>query len=217
MTLPSEPAPKPDSETGLPRPPRAPVAIGWKPSKPATDIRASDPPPGKGPALEWSAQPRGDAWKMVGIALILIVAGISLYWVIFVGWEGFGWMKYWPTWLLVLAGSLFFLLMRKGTKMTAGSDWVYIADKRWIDTYNLREITVTRGRDTDLKLVDNEDRQNISSLSEYQRNRNLWDLVYNGILHSAAYNNARVNSDAISALYLKDILPYDYKPFDEAG
>ncbi len=82
-------APKPDSITGEPRPPQAPVITIWR-DEGRTDRKSAKfppPPDAEGPVLEWYQAPRGEHLKG-GFALsaAIIVFGCLLDW-------GFSWMS----------------------------------------------------------------------------------------------------------------------------
>lgn len=197
MSAPTRPAPKPDRMTGEPRPPRAPVEPSWRPFDKATDLGPQEPPPNKGPALEWFADARSTMWGTAGLMFVVGVAFLTLR-----DW-GFGWMRVWWLWLILLGGCSLFLLGRKKLWMTAGADWLRVGD-RWVDTYRLRMIKVTTGVGTyHLELTDTTGDKLDTQVYYLQKNRALWDLVYNGILHSITYNNADVNRRAVNHLQLQ--------------
>lgn len=208
MTLPRNPAPRPDPQTGEPRPPQAPVEPDWKPYDKANDLVPGEPPAGKGPALEWFADTRGLLWGAAGFSFILLAA-IATW-----KWGGLGWMKIWYVWLTIIACSGLFLLGRKNMKMTAGADWFSVAGS-WIDTYQLRNIKITESTSlgVNIVLIDQAEHKIDTKLYYLQKNRKLWDLVYNGILHSIMYNGAAVNRRAADHLELGAVMLH--RPIDD--
>lgn len=90
--------------------------------------------------------------------------------------------------------------------MSAGADWLRLGD-RWVDTYRLRTIKVTTGVGTyHLELTDSAGNKLDTQVYYLQKNRALWDLVYNGILHSITYNHADVNRRAVNHLHLQAVI-----------
>ena len=90
--------------------------------------------------------------------------------------------------------------------MTAGADWLLMHGV-CLNTYRLREIRVTTGVGTyHLVLIDTEGETIDTQVHYLQKNRRLWDLVYNGILHSIVYNSADVNRRAVEHLQLQAVI-----------
>lgn len=201
MTAPTHPAPKPDAVSGEPRPPQAPVEASWKPYDKATDMEPGMSPPGKGPALEWFADAKSTTWGAAAFSFVIFAAVAS--------WRygGFGWATVWYVWVVLLACSSLFLLGRKQMRMTAGADWLSIGDKQWVDTYRLRTIRVAPRINTSvLELTDAAGNKADTQVWYLQKNRKLWDLVYNGILHSIAHHGADVNRRAVEHLHLQAVI-----------
>jgi hypothetical protein len=193
----SAPAPKPSRDTGEPRPPQAPVEPDWRPFDKATDLGPQEPPPGKGPALEWFADAKSTLWGAAVFTFLLVSVLLT------VRAGGFGWMRTWWLWLILVGCCSLFLLARKKLRTTAGSDWLRM-DQQWVDTYRLRSIRVTRGARTHhLELVDQAGNKLHTQVYYLQKNRRLWDLVFNGILHSIVHSGADVNRRAVDHLHLK--------------
>jgi hypothetical protein len=195
-----QPAPKPDRMSGEPRPPQAPVESSWMPYDKAKDLGPENPPPDNGPALEWFADAKSTMWGSAVFALVILLAFLTLR------WGGLGWMQVWWLWLIVLAGASLFLFMRKSLRMTAGADWLLMHGV-CLNTYRLRKIRVTTGVGTyHLVLIDTEGETIDTQVHYLQKNRKLWDLVYNGILHSIVYNGADVNRRAVEHLQLQAVI-----------
>ncbi|MGH3389345.1 MAG: hypothetical protein ACRDOO_10755 [Actinomadura sp.] len=117
---------------------------------------------------------------------------------------GIGWAADWVTWLIVLGLSVLgvlFVAWGSGGE-AAGTDWLRDG-KNWIKTYELKDIQlgVPRSKDT-LVLTDVNSRKIGMSLMRIQTNPDLWDLVYNGMLHSVYYNGATINERAREKLRL---------------
>lgn len=200
MTTPEQPAPKPDRQTGQPRPPQAPVDPGWTPVGRATDLGPEEPPLGHGPALEWFAETRSTMWGAAVFALAVFL--VFSTW----KWGGFGWAKVWWLWPIVLGCASLFLIGRANSRLTAGADWL-IVHGVCVNTYRLREIRVTGGVGTyHLELTDTSGRKIDIQVPYLQRNRELWDLVYNGILHSIVHHGADVNRRAMARLQLQAVI-----------
>lgn len=198
-----EVAPKPNQHTGEPRPPRAPVGADYSGDVKNRPNRAKYPaaPEGRGPILEWH---QGRASTSIGsgllVSLIIIVFGTLKDW-------GFGWMTTWWLWLLVIWPPFFFYFIGRRTGISAGADWFAVKGGH-VDTYQLTEVKVTGasgGLAWDLDLKDKNSNELSINLREIQTNRELWDLVYNGILYSVQHASAKTNSHAIDKLKLRSL------------
>lgn len=132
-----------------------------------------------------------------------------------VRYGGFGWMSIWWLWLVLAGASSLFLIGRRAMRMTAGADWLSVGDKQWVDTYRLRTIRVTERTNThNIELTDADGREADTQVWYLQKNRGLWDLVYNGMLHSIVYHGADVNRFAVEHLQLKAVI--QKPPIDSA-
>lgn len=189
--------PVPDRTTGEPRPPRAPLRAGWKPGEraQASTVKAFEPPPGQGAVLEWFQESRRAV--ITGTAfLFLIVAGFLT-----VKAHGLAWMGVWWLWLILLVFLVPSYTSFRGKRLSAGADWLRF-NKAWVRTYALTEVKA--GREfaaVGLELTDADGRRLHAKLTELQQNRELWDLVYNGLVHSIR-DGAATNSLALAALEL---------------
>ncbi|MHA6802953.1 hypothetical protein [Salinifilum ghardaiensis] len=105
-------------------------------------------------------------------------------------------------WSLVGGLFLFTLLREWGLKLVAGSDWLRV-NRKWVDTYSLTNIEL-RGVwfGWMLRLRDSEGRRVRTYMPDIEANRQLWALVYNGMLHSA-FHGAKVNNVAAGVLQLR--------------
>jgi hypothetical protein len=195
--------PIPDPETGLPKPPRAPGRVSATPAKRVSDpAEALAAPPGQGPTLAWYATTRRYAIQL-GVGAFLL--GFVLLWLR----EGLrlSWMRYWEAWVgLVLIGFLVALTQLKGTERycAAGVEWLS-GPKSWVRIYELAKVTSSLSFGSPLiSMEDKAGRRLTLSLATLQEDRTLWDLAYNGILHSVIAGNAETNG----RIHLQLRLPY---------
>ncbi|MEV0947128.1 hypothetical protein [Rhodococcus sp. NPDC049939] len=192
--------PVPDPHTGEPRPPTAPRRVTSAVETTPTDRTPRKPPPapeGLGPTLEWSQfAPKHSMQAAVGLpafcaALITLEEG------------GFDWTSDWGYWLLAaLTGA--FMYWRVGQEwMAAGAVWVQEGPK-WVNTYELVRIRFSvDGLRRVLRLKDAEGREIHSfRLRDVQSNPQMWNLVYNGILHSVASGNCDISNKARKVLQI---------------
>lgn len=187
--------PKPDSQTGEPRPPIAPLVAGagrdaHEVTRGVYSKRRPTPPKGRGPALEWF---QGTRWFGISAFLLgfiyIVIAGTIQEW-------SFWWMSVWWIWLAPVGlGINHYFRFRRQTK-AAGADW-YADGRHWVDAYDLKSVRVKdeSGR-LDLDLTDRSGRSVSTTCMAIEKNRKLWDLVYNGIIHSAKEHPLETNEDA---------------------
>ncbi|MQA11816.1 MAG: hypothetical protein GEU98_25365 [Pseudonocardiaceae bacterium] len=195
---PTELPPMPDKHTGEPRPPRAPLESDWKPDYGDRKnlSRVLQPPPGEGPVLEWRNASHGER---IFYAAFMALAGAGIY-----TWKssGFSWVGQWYLWLILIAITVLSYLLPKNDRMSAGADW-FNHKGAFVKTYELASVKITRAFvHASLDLVDREGSKTSTNLPDIQQNRELWDLVYNGILHSV-HNGAETNSQALEQLRLR--------------
>ncbi|MDH6282275.1 hypothetical protein [Prescottella agglutinans] len=117
--------------------------------------------------------------------------------------NGIQWMTLWQVWVViaVIGG---FTYWRFGQEwFAAGATWAQVG-KSWVNTYELVEIKFSvDGLNRVLRLKDSSGRQIYSfRLRDFQANARMWDLAYNGILHSVASGNCQVTPSARKALML---------------
>lgn len=192
--------PKPDTQTGEPRPPRAPGSTGAGEFEGA--FRAGKdpaPPPDQGPLLECFFQERGVALVATAISALVFIGGVTL------ATGGFAWMGYW--WAYAIAAVLLIILYRssRSSYLGAGADWVQNS-RTWVRTYQLTKIKyLSTPGGFRVQLTDASGRALGCSIWEMRGNPALWDLVYNGIRHSAAYNGAQLNWVARRHLPIPDV------------
>ncbi|MPZ00783.1 MAG: hypothetical protein GEU97_22980 [Actinophytocola sp.] len=207
--------PRPDPETGEPLPP---PGRGWKAysgsdrkpeHNPSRETRLSHkphPPPGRGPVLAWHKESkRGKVRSFFGsiIFFAVVFAVLSL-----IQGRGLDMLTAWPVWLIILAGSWLITGPFTYVVVSVGADWCQHQSYRFgykrgshvIDLYDLVKVEVVTGGVAQLYLTLYGPERGIHmALHEWQRERRMWDLVYNGILHSVA-KAAKVNKMARAVL-----------------
>ncbi|HEX5402336.1 MAG TPA: hypothetical protein VFX16_08550 [Pseudonocardiaceae bacterium] len=198
--------PVPDPETGEPRPPRAPGRASAKPAR-FDRSRVSDPelapvpPAGQGPVLAWYRTTRRYAVQ-VGAGGALAVA--VLLW-LRAGFHVF-WITYWWVWLsIAVIGVLVgYTQLRGHDQCAAGVEWLS-GRRSWVRTYELVKVKSLLAIGTPLISMEDSGGRRLSvPLTALQSDRLLWDLVYNGILHSVIAGNAETNG----AVHVHLRLPY---------
>lgn len=188
----SELPPRPDPQTGQPMPPHAPGFIGTTAPDPRGRIldpaQAPAPPPGQGQVLAWyKSSRRGALLLAVGI-FALITAGVFAA-------QGFSirWMTIWWIWPLIGLFSVGGYFTRSMVEVSAGADWLQYR-RHWVKTYDLANVTTYyRGNNYWIRLHDRDGHAINVSVSHIQENREVWDLLYNGILHSVITGGAETN------------------------
>ncbi|MBA0123993.1 hypothetical protein H0B56_00365 [Haloechinothrix sp. YIM 98757] len=216
MEFPNLPS-RPDPQSGEPFPPagrafRGPDVLPEEDRY--RDLRVSakpDPPSGLGPVLAWH---RGNARRKVLAGAVLAgmtAAGLSL--VSLAQGDGLGIWTFWFTWLLVVVAAL--IGARPGTYEVdaAGADWFQrekvwfrlVRQKEFVNLYELTRIDVGyRTGGTRILVLSDVLSTVRAPLMDFQMDRRMWDLVYNGILHSVA-GGARVNRNAWRELELDQV------------
>jgi hypothetical protein len=211
---PADLPPKPDPRTGLPRPPHAPDPRPGSDNEDneggVVDLAAvPQPPPGQGPVLACYRAilgSRAKFWLLArGIAAVLVP---PIVFVLFPGVPVWG-----LVWLLLVAlaflGTVVFVIRSSGRRVSAaGAEW-YSSGARWVRIYELVQVTMSQGggRRAYLRLVDVDGRELQVSYGYVRQNRLIWDLVYNGILHSVIAGNAKTNMSSRVKLDLPHATP----------
>lgn len=194
--------PRPDPETGEPFPPHG---RGWKgysgsdrepEHNPGRETRLShkpEPPAGRGRLLAWHKQSkRGKVSMFVGTVATLAVAFAILS---LIQGEGLGMLTAWPVLLIMLVGAWLITGPFTYVVVSVGADWCQYENYRYgvkrgshvIDLYDLVKIEVATGGVAQLFLTLYGPERGIHlALHEWQTDRRMWDLVYNGIIHSVA-------------------------------
>ena len=193
--------PKPDPITGLPRPPAAPLRNTWGRGYRGPTDRATKPPvppPGQGPALEWTSKPWNEF--LFGITFLAILSIVTLT----LRFGGLEWATHWVVWLVMIIlstlGTLWVIWAWSG--LTAGADWVRYG-REWVKTYELIEIKMGGSHAKNMLILKDKNGRDFSlSLLILQGIPDLWNLIYNGMLHSAYYGGAAVDELARQKLRL---------------
>lgn len=191
--------PKPDPETGRPRPPRAPVDTGsggGSGSSERNERHKPSPPPGQARTLEWfKASRRRSIVAGIGGSVAILGGTVILT-------LDSKWLSMWWVWLIAISVGLLVGSSIRVSSCAAGAEWFAVGNN-WVDLYNLSSVEVkapTHYREIILK--DRSGRQADYQLMDIQENQDLWDLVYNGILHSVVKGGAETNTLGQSALKL---------------
>lgn len=186
--------PCPDPQTGEPRPPAPPGVLGLTRNSAKTTASAGAPPRDKGPALTVQGE---EWWAAPAAAVILsIITGVIF------SLQGSHWTDDPIQWALIGMVFVVTLIREWGLKLVAGADWLRV-NRKWVDTYTLTRIEL-RGVwfGWMLRLKDSEGRRLRTYMTDLEANRELWALVYNGMLHSA-FHGATVNNTAAGMLRLR--------------
>ncbi|MEV0947129.1 hypothetical protein [Rhodococcus sp. NPDC049939] len=204
--------PIPDPQTGEPRPPAAPRRESSANVATPTDHAPRKAPPapeGLGPTLEWSQFATGHRVQAAVIMPALCAAFVT------VKEGGFGWTGNWSYWLLMALTGTFFYWRTGCEWMAAGAVWVQDGPD-WVNTYELVRIRFSvDGLRRVLRIEDAEGRKIHSfGLRDVQSNPQMWNLVYNGILHSVASGNCDISRKARKVLQIPPSLGRE--PVDKA-
>lgn len=211
--------PPPDSQTGEPFPPHG---LGFRGDAdkpvpehdPYRETRLSDkpePPEGMGPVLAWYKESKRG--KLIGFlgGFAVLVTGATL--ISYLNGDGaFDWVKYWQAWVILSVGCLLATGPLTYLVYSAGADWFKFDVVKFgirrrstvIKLYDLKKITAEFGAtEFYLKLSDGKNSLDLTFL-EFHYDRRIWDLVYNGILHSVAAG-AQLNNIALERLELDQV------------
>lgn len=113
----------------------------------------------------------------------------------------FRWFTLWWVWPLIAAFALLGYFSRRKTEISAGAEWLQQQGGGWVRIYELTSATARlRSSAIHLNLKDRDGRQIQISTSDIQEDRLMWDLVYNGLLHSVIAGGAETNGRLHAAL-----------------
>lgn len=99
-------------------------------------------------------------------------------------------------WLIVLFVPVIIFLTSRSQWMAAGADW-FASDTGWVKLYELTKVELAgSGISPRLYLTDSEGRVAHAELRQIQAHPPVWDLVYNGIIHSVHARDVKVNTAA---------------------
>ena len=196
--------PKPDPETGQPAPPHAPRYTRDDKGRAELDANRDTtqsgrfrPPPGQGPSLAWYRPSRRKGIRAVVGTYILVVVLLFVV-------RGFttDWFQIWWIWLVIALGAAPAYPIAMTENCAAGAEWVMV-NKSWIRTYELTSIKAyTYSNSLNLHFTDVGGRKLQADIRRLQDDRRIWDLVYNGILHSVVKSGADTNQLARGTLNL---------------
>lgn len=211
--------PRPDPETGEPFPPHGLSYFRGEQTTPPEhdknrETRFShkpEPPQGFGPVLAWHRESRHGKIMTVLACLAIVVVLFSVLQAL-KGDSPVGWVQYWPVWVVFAVGTVLASSPFSYLTYAAGADWLVLditkwgkTKRIWVALYELTRVDAAYGGPT-FHLDLNTKRGGLSaSFEELQRDRRIWDLVYNGIMHSVA-NGAQVGNQAIGILQLDQTL-----------
>ena len=188
--------PRPDPYTGLPRPPRAPGFIGVDVSVNESVVREKDqalapsPPPGQSPVLVWYRESsRGSVISTVVVVLLaatILTLSRGTAWIVHA--------KYWGVWAIFAVSLVVVYFISRADRFSAGADWV-ARGKKWVRVYDLVKVTCHSYPyyGAGVCMRDSGGRKLRYRFIDLSSDRLLWDLTYNGILHSVIAGGAETN------------------------
>lgn len=206
---------KPHPIDGQPRPPQAPRGDFSRPATHGSDYdtdptNAPAPPEGEGPVLARYRTSRVFGLKVAAFMFVLTTVGV-------IAMHGFTmrWMGVWWVWVAILLCPVLAYFSLPGTACSAGAEWVRRDRGGWVRLYELTKITAHyRSNALHLDFRDSAGHLMQISSTDLQSNPELWDLVYNGILHSVIAGGAEISGRLHSALQVPRPWPDQNKPGD---
>jgi len=185
--------PRPDPSAGLPRPPRAPGFIGRDISAKDSVIREQDEalapgsPPGQSPVLVWYRESRR------GTVIGVVTFGLALVGLATLA-RGTEWMTLWGAWGIIAVSLIVVYFISRNDRFSAGADWV-ARGKKWVRVYELAKVTCHSYPyyGAGVCMRDSGGRKLRYRFIDLSSDRMLWDLTYNGILHSVIAGGAETN------------------------
>ncbi|WP_142000661.1 hypothetical protein [Amycolatopsis cihanbeyliensis] len=176
-----------------------------------------------GPTLAWHRpNKRMRHLTTLGAFGFLVIGGSLLG--LLDGDSPFEWLLWWQSWILIIV----FTILIGGPFSTivhsAGADWLQVQRLRWgvtksnfVKLYELTKIDVSHGGTTFHLYLSDGERAVERSFEELQVDRRVWDLVYNGVLHSVA-SGATVTTKAAGILELSHVPGLKFRnPYTEGG
>lgn len=187
--------PIPNPWTGEPWPPAAPHGKRRDPAVPVPDPEKYSSPEGLGPVMVRDQTTYRELIPLcAGVAVSFVLMGV-------VHNSGFGFL-FTPSmkWLWLLLAAIIGLIVWsfRSDTVAAGTQWVQWR-KRWVSVYELARVDISdeSGHSVPLlTLVDSSDRKIVAKWTDISRVPGVWDLVYNGILHSVASGNCDISPNA---------------------
>ncbi|TWE13820.1 hypothetical protein [Prauserella muralis] len=150
------------------------------PKQPYHSKKVLPGPEGGGPPLEWHYGDRRMQWWFSGVTVVacLLLAVFK---------SGWAWAGEWYVWAVLAAFGLIAWILPKGHKISAGADWLNTRG----EIVRIYELTAVKLKGTaggyNIHLYDVHGHEADTGLDLMYANRDLWDLVYNGIRHSVAH------------------------------
>lgn len=177
---------RPDPDTGLPWPPHGPGYTGGVLPNRWDSRDVPSQPPGHGRVFAW--RPTRTLGEILAVAVMgFVIISVSTL------TRGFEWMSYPSVWILLIFVLVFIYLLIRTRGCVAGADW-FKQGRKWVETYELVEITYKlRAGSPRLKLQDPDGRKVTVRVKDLRSDRDVWDLVYNGILHSIVAGKVKTN------------------------
>jgi hypothetical protein len=179
--------PRPDPVSCSPQPPHAPGWVRVRHSTLEAQDRKPNPPPDQGRVIAWYSGNERSALVVAGFWALTMVGIITLA-------NGFGWMKIWPAWLTIglTICVVYWRTLSKGC--AAGVEWVSHG-RKWVSIYELVDVTCHgRIRGNRLRMRDEAGRRMSIKVDDLYGDRVIWDLCFNGIIHSVISGGARTNA-----------------------
>ncbi|MGJ7908208.1 hypothetical protein ACOQFL_17225 [Actinopolyspora sp. H202] len=116
----------------------------------------------------------------------------------------YSWLRIPGMWLFLVVAGLGMYGIFRLVDPAVGADWLKVG-RTWVLLYELTDIKVRhRGMSMHLDLKDGWGRKVQVKVDELQEDRDMWDLVYNGLLHSVVTNGAMTNWAAHSLLEVSE-------------
>lgn len=209
--------PRPDPHTGEPFPPRAPgfkndkgVAAEHDPARSTKVSHKPEPPEGMSAVLAWHRDSHFFNVQGFFVALALLSGGAVLLALL----KGdLGYLGFWQVWVVAVV----FAYLASGPldyeTTSAGADWIKLdfnkrlyrrARSGYLKIYELTTVEgYFAGGMLHLRIEDLDGRWLDRQVGDLQRDRRIWDLFYNGLLHSIA-NGAEINRTAVDLLKLRE-------------
>ncbi|MPY99924.1 MAG: hypothetical protein GEU97_18420 [Actinophytocola sp.] len=170
-----------------------------------------------GPVLAWHKENKRGKLRGFFISLAILIVGMAII-LTFQGDGPFDWMVSWQVWTAILVGSYLMTSPFTYVVFSAGADWLKVDMVRFgrlkrsifVRLYELRTIKAKpEPVGITFELIDRKGDGVDGAIHEFQKDPLIWDLVYNGILHSVAAG-AEVNAFARQQLRLDDVRELQY-------
>lgn len=150
-------------------------------------------PRGLGPALTWWVESKKNAIQAGAVGFLLVVVGMFVI-------QGLLALTYW--WITfpvaVIAGGLIYFTSSRTPPIAAGARWMR-KGRNFVRLYELNKVWYTVhpfGTDGSMRFTDKRGGDLSVKVSTLMENPLLFDLVRNGVLHSAIKDHADMNRQA---------------------